>query len=175
MYDACIQDCWRLSLHQTGSVRFPWPACVREPQRSAVPRYLDTWFGIPLITLDNFHVILRHKADSLWSATSHLERFARLQVIDWLATAPASGTISSRRQRLRNVLAAIHVAMYWSCLRSESWRFCTGLSHLCTSISDRDASGSATLGICLAVISIFQAICAYHCSSTLPSRFRHRR
>ena len=37
-------------------------------------------FGIPLITFDNFCLLLRHKTYSLFSATPHVERLAGLQV-----------------------------------------------------------------------------------------------
>ena len=57
-----------------------WPAFVLEPQRSAVLGYFDKRFGIPLITFDNFCLLLRHKTYSLLSATLQVERLAGLQV-----------------------------------------------------------------------------------------------
>ena len=57
-----------------------WPAFVLEPQRSAVLGYFDTRFGIPLITFDNFCLILHHKTYSLLSTTLHIESLAGLQV-----------------------------------------------------------------------------------------------
>jgi len=53
---------------------------VLEPQRSAVLGYFDMCFGIPLITFDDFCLLLRHKTYSLLSATPHVERLAGLQV-----------------------------------------------------------------------------------------------
>src|SRR5215472_12551985 len=50
-----------------------WPAFVLEPQCSAVLGYFDTRFGIPLITFDNFGVLLQHKTYSLLNATPHVE------------------------------------------------------------------------------------------------------
>ena len=57
-----------------------WPACVLEPPRSAVLRYFDMRFGIPLITFDSFCLLLRHKTYSLLSVTPHVERLAGLHV-----------------------------------------------------------------------------------------------
>jgi hypothetical protein len=41
-----------------------------EPQRSAVSWYFDMRFNIPLITFDNFCLLLRHKTYSLLNATT---------------------------------------------------------------------------------------------------------
>ena len=57
-----------------------WPACLLEPPCSAVLRYFDTRFSIPLITFDSFCLLLRHKTYSLLSATPHVERLAGLHV-----------------------------------------------------------------------------------------------
>ena len=57
-----------------------WPACVLEPPRSAVLRYFDMRFGIPLITFDSFCLLLRHKTYSLLSVIPHVERLAGLHV-----------------------------------------------------------------------------------------------
>ena len=57
-----------------------WPACVHEPQRSAVLGYFDTRFGIPVTTFDNLCLLLRHKTYCLLSTTPHLERLARLHI-----------------------------------------------------------------------------------------------
>ena len=51
-----------------------WPACMLEPQRSAVLWYFDMRFNIPLITFDSFCLLLRHKTYSLLNATLHVER-----------------------------------------------------------------------------------------------------
>ena len=51
-----------------------WPACMREPQRSAVSWYFDMRLNIPLITFDNFCLLLRHKTYSLLNTTLHVER-----------------------------------------------------------------------------------------------------
>jgi NOL1/NOP2/fmu family ribosome biogenesis protein len=57
-----------------------WPAFVQEPQRSAVLEYFDKRFGIPVITFDNFCLLLRHKTYCLLHATPHLEQLAGLHI-----------------------------------------------------------------------------------------------
>ena len=57
-----------------------WPACVLEPQRSAISGYIDMRFSIPLITFASFYLLLRHKTYSLLHTTLHVERLTGLHV-----------------------------------------------------------------------------------------------
>lgn len=133
-----MQHCWRLPPIRPTRWDSVWPAIVLESQRSAVVGYLDTRFGILLITFDNFYVILHHKTYSLLSATRHIEQFAGFQIICRLATAleyPAPSQADDSSSATFGSLACRHV--YWSCLRPKALHLCTNVSSLCTSISNR--------------------------------------
>lgn len=57
-----------------------WPACVPEPQRSAVLGYVTARFGMPLTAFDGLCLLLRHKLYSLCGTIPHMEQLAVLQV-----------------------------------------------------------------------------------------------
>jgi NOL1/NOP2/fmu family ribosome biogenesis protein len=57
-----------------------WPACVLEPQRSAVLGYFEERFGIPLTAFAAYRLLERHKIYVLTHDSPHLEALASLKV-----------------------------------------------------------------------------------------------